>query len=1020
MRISEICIRRPVFATVLSLIIVLIGAVSYTRLSVREYPRIDTPVVTVETRYLGASAEVIETQVTKPLEDSIAGIDAVDVITSISRAEQSQITVTFRLEKDADSAAADVRDRVSRVRAKLPKTVDEPVIAKVEADANPIIWLSFSSPTRSALEVSDIANRVVKPRLQVLPGAADVRINGERKYAMRVWIDRDRLAAYGLTPADIEFAIGQQNVELPAGRVESQQREFTVTARTDLNQPDEFAAIIVKQVKGYPVRIRDIGRVEVDAASVRSSVRFNGESAVSIGVIRQATANPLTLAQAVRDLVPVLNQELSAEGVQVGISYDSTVFIDRSIEAVFTTIVEAIILVALVIFFFLHSPRASIIPLVTIPVSLIGSFTLMLIAGFSINTLTLLALVLAIGLVVDDAIVVLENIFRHIEEGMKPIEAAFQGIREIGFAVVAMTLTLAAVYAPVAFTTGRIGRLFVEFALTLAGAVIVSGFVALTLSPMMCSRLLRHEEKRGPVTSAIERGLDRLTEGYRRMLESSLQRGWMIGGIFVTAAVLCGLLFITMKQELSPIEDRGVIFTAISGPDGASLEYTEHYARRIESIAKTLPEVDRIFVVSGNPTVDQAVAFLRTTDWSERSRKTVEMIREVQPKMAAIPGVLAFPNAPPSLGQSIRERPVGFVVTSSDSYEAMGRTVGLIVADVMKNPNFLGVDTDLRLNKPELNITVSRERAADMGVSVETIGRAIETMMGGRQVTRFKRAGDQYDVIVQVEADSRNTPNDINKIFVRNQANQMVPLSALVRVQETIGPRQLNHFGQRRSITISANLAPGYTQGEALKLLEESASRHLTSGYATDLSGSMREFVRASGSLGITFVLALLFIYLVLAAQFESFKDPVMIMLTVPLSMMGALLALQATGGTLNVYSQIGLITLVGLITKHGILIVEFANQLRDQGRLLREAVVHAAVLRLRPILMTTGAMVLGAVPLAFSSGAGAESRAQIGWVIVGGMTLGTLLTLFVLPSVILFFDRFSRRDAHALDHAGH
>jgi multidrug efflux pump len=1020
MRISEICIRRPVFATVLSLIIVLIGAVSYTRLSVREYPRIDTPVVTVETRYLGASAEVIETQVTKPLEDSIAGIDAVDVITSISRAEQSQITVTFRLEKDADSAAADVRDRVSRVRAKLPKTVDEPVIAKVEADANPIIWLSFSSPTRSALEVSDIANRVVKPRLQVLPGAADVRINGERKYAMRVWIDRDRLAAYGLTPADIEFAIGQQNVELPAGRVESQQREFTVTARTDLNQPDEFAAIIVKQVKGYPVRIRDIGRVEVDAASVRSSVRFNGESAVSIGVIRQATANPLTLAQAVRDLVPVLNQELSAEGVQVGISYDSTVFIDRSIEAVFTTIVEAIILVALVIFFFLHSPRASIIPLVTIPVSLIGSFTLMLIAGFSINTLTLLALVLAIGLVVDDAIVVLENIFRHIEEGMKPIEAAFQGIREIGFAVVAMTLTLAAVYAPVAFTTGRIGRLFVEFALTLAGAVIVSGFVALTLSPMMCSRLLRHEEKRGPVTSAIERGLDRLTEGYRRMLESSLQRGWMIGGIFVTAAVLCGLLFITMKQELSPIEDRGVIFTAISGPDGASLEYTEHYARRIESIAKTLPEVDRIFVVSGNPTVDQAVAFLRTTDWSERSRKTVEMIREVQPKMAAIPGVLAFPNAPPSLGQSIRERPVGFVVTSSDSYEAMGRTVGLIVADVMKNPNFLGVDTDLRLNKPELNITVNRERAADMGVSVETIGRAIETMMGGRQVTRFKRAGDQYDVIVQVEADSRNTPNDINKIFVRNQANQMVPLSALVRVQETIGPRQLNHFGQRRSITISANLAPGYTQGEALKLLEESASRHLTSGYATDLSGSMREFVRASGSLGITFVLALLFIYLVLAAQFESFKDPVMIMLTVPLSMMGALLALQATGGTLNVYSQIGLITLVGLITKHGILIVEFANQLRDQGRLLREAVVHAAVLRLRPILMTTGAMVLGAVPLAFSSGAGAESRAQIGWVIVGGMTLGTLLTLFVLPSVILFFDRFSRRDAHALDHAGH
>jgi len=1018
MKLSEICIQRPVFATVLSLIIVLIGAVSYTRLSVREYPRIDTPVVTVETRYLGASAGVIETQITKPLEDSLAGIDSIDVITSISRAEQSQITVTFRLEKDADSAAADVRDRVSRVRAKLPKSVDEPVIAKVEADANPIIWLSFSSPTRSALEVSDIANRVVKPRLQVLPGAADVRINGERKYAMRIWIDRDRLAAYGLTPADVESAIGQQNVELPAGRVESQQREFTVTTRTDLNRPEEFGAIIIKQVRGYPVRLRDVGRVEVDAASVRSSVRFNGESAVAIGVIRQATANPLILAEAVRDSVPILNAELAAEGVQVNVSYDSTVFIDRSIEAVFKTIVEAIILVAVVIFFFLHSARASMIPLVTIPVSLIGTFTLMLIAGFSINTLTLLALVLAIGLVVDDAIVVLENIFRHIEEGIKPVEAAFQGIREIGFAVVAMTLTLAAVYAPVAFTTGRIGRLFVEFALTLAGAVIVSGFVALTLSPMMCSRLLRHEERRGPITAAIERFLDRLTENYRRLLQWTLRRGLLIGGVFTAVAVLCGVLFVNMKQELSPIEDRGVIFTVISGPDGASLEYTENYARRIESIGKTLPEVDRVFVVAGNPTVDQAVAFLRTVDWSERDRKTVQMIRQIQPQMASIPGVLAFPNAPPSLGQSIRDRPVSFVVTSSDSYDAMGRTVGLIVADAMKNPNFLGVDTDLRLNKPELNITVNRERAADMGVSVEAIGRAIETMMGGRQVTRFKRAGEQFDVIVQVEADARNTPDDINKIFVRNQANQMVPLSSLVRVQETIGPRQLNHFGQRRSITVSANLTPGYTQGEALKYLEESAAKHLTAGYATDLSGSMREFVRASGSLGITFVLALLFIYLVLAAQFESFKDPVMIMLTVPLSMLGALAALQATGGTLNVYSQIGLITLVGLITKHGILIVEFTNQLREQGREMRDAVVEAAVLRLRPILMTTGAMVLGAVPLALARGAGAESRSQIGWVIVGGMTLGTLLTLFVLPSVVLFFDRLRSRRSHALGHA--
>jgi multidrug efflux pump len=1018
MRISEICINRPVFATVISLLLVLIGAVSFTSLSVREYPRIDTPVVTVTTRYAGASAEVIETQVTKALEDSISGIDAIDIITSISRAEQSQITVTFRLEKDPDSAAADVRDRVSRVRAKLPKSVDEPVIAKVEADANPIIWLSFSSPSRSALDVSDIANRIVKPRLQVLPGAADVRINGERKYAMRIWIDRDRLAAYGLTAADVETAIGQQNIELPAGRVESQQREFTVTARTDLNTAPEFEAIVVKQVGSYPVRLRDLGRVEIAAAEARTSVRFNGENAVAIGVIRQATANPLTLAQGVRALVPQLNEELQPEGVQVNVSYDSTVFIEKSISAVFTTILEAIVLVALVIFFFLRSLRAAIIPLVTIPVSLIGAFALMLVAGFSINTLTLLALVLAIGLVVDDAIVVLENIFRHIEEGMQPVAAALKGAKEIGFAVVAMTLTLAAVYAPVAFTTGRIGRLFVEFALTLAGAVIVSGFVALTLSPMMCSKFLRHEEKHGRFYIAVENFLEWLTQSYRRTLNWTIDHGRLVGTVFVLVAGLSGVLFSIMKQELSPIEDRGVIFTAISGPDGASLDYTESFAKRIETIGLSVPEVDRVFVVSGNPTVDQAVAFLRTTDWSQRDRKTVDIIRDIQPKMSAIPGVLAFPNAPPSLGQSVRDRPVGFVVTSSDSYETLGRTVGLIMADAAKNPNFVGLDTDLRLNKPELNITVNRDRAADMGVSVEAIGRAVETMMGGRQITRFKRGGDQYDVIVQMDVSERNTPDDINKIFVRNRSGQMIPLSSLVTVKETIAPRQLNHFGQRRAVTISANLAAGYTQGQALQFLEASAAKHLTAGYATDLSGSMREFVRASGSLGITFLLALLFIYLVLAAQFESFKDPIMIMLTVPLSMTGALLALLATGGTLNVYSQIGLITLVGLITKHGILIVEFTNQLREQGRVLRDAVTEAAVLRLRPILMTTGAMVLGAVPLALARGAGAESRAQIGWVIVGGMTLGTLLTLFVLPSVILLFDRFRRKGSYAADHA--
>jgi multidrug efflux pump len=1011
MIISDICIRRPVLATVMSLIIVLLGLVSYDRLAVREYPKIDEPVINVTTRYLGASAEIVESQVTKPLEDSIAGIDGIDVLTSISRAEQSQITVRFRLDKDPDSGASDVRDRVSRVRARLPQTIDEPVIAKVEADANPIIWLSFSSERMNQLDLTDIANRIVKPRLQLLPGAADVRIGGERKYAMRIWLDPDRLASYRLTAADVEDALRRQNVEVPAGRIESTQREFSVVSQTDLSTPEEFEAIIVRTVNGYPVRLRDVARVALGPEAERTSVRFNGKNAVSLGVIRQATANPLELAGYVKAEVPRLNQELAPQGVRIEISVDNTVFIERSIESVYITIAEAIVLVALVIFVFLRSFRASLIPLVTIPVSLIGAFALMSLAGFTINTLTLLALVLAIGLVVDDAIVMLENIYRHIENGMKPVEAAFKGSKEIGFAVVAMTMTLAAVYAPVAFTPGRTGRLFIEFALTLAGAVLVSGFVALTLSPMMCSIMLKRQEKHGAAYRMIENALIAVTSGYRRLLAFTLDRRWIVACAYL--AVIVGLVWLatSMKRELAPLEDRGTIFTALSGPDGASLEYTEKYARRLEQIAAETPEIDRAFIIAGNPTVERGVAFFRTVDWSKRERSTLDMIKEMQPKMAGVPGVLAFPNAPPSLGQSVRERPVSLVVMTNASYRDLADAVQKIIAEASKNPGLSNIDSDLRLNKPQINVEVDRDRAADAGVQVETIGRTLETMLGGRNVTRFKRGSDQYDVVVQIEGVQRTAPDSINNIFVRGAARdgnpeQMIPLSSLLKVTESVAPRELNHFGQRRSAIISANLAGGYTQGEAIDYMEATAKNILEPGFAIDLAGSAREYRAASGSLILTFILALAFIYLVLAAQFESFVDPFIIMLTVPLSMAGALLALKLTGGTLNVYSQIGLITLVGLISKHGILIVEFSNQLREQGKGVVEAVMEAAVLRLRPILMTTGAMVLGALPLALATGAGAESRMQIGWVIVGGMSFGTVLTLFVLPSFYIFFAR--------------
>jgi multidrug efflux pump len=1027
MQLAEVSIRRPVFATVLSLLILLIGMVCFNRLNVREYPKIDEPVVTVSVNYSGASAEVIESQVTKPLEDSIAGIDGVDVITSISRAEQAQISVRFRLEKDADSAAAEVRDRTSRVRNKLPQSIDEPVIAKVEADAFPVMQIAFSSESLSPLQITDLVNRIVKPRLQTVTGVADVRVFGERKYAMRVWLDSDRLAAYRLTTQDVEDAIRRNNLELPAGRIESRQREFSVTSQTFLIKPAQFADIVVKSVNGFAVKIRDVAKVEEAPADERTAVRLNGRSAVAVGVIRQATANPLDLSRGVQAALPKLREDLPAE-ILVDIANDTSVFIDRSVSNVYRTIVEAVVLVALVIFVFLRTPRASIIPIITIPVSLIGTFALMSLAGFSINTLTLLALVLAIGLVVDDAIVMLENIFRHIEEGMDPFSAGIKGAREIGFAIITMTATLVAVYAPLAFTPGRTGRLFVEFALALAGAVVVSGFVALTLTPMLCTQLLKHNPKPNRFDRGMEQVLTTLSERYGQALrwlvtaryqkpaEKSrlaprvmtwlLQARWLVLGVMLLSGLAIAWVYPTMKSELSPIEDRGVILATVNAPDGATLAYTDRYAQALEKLGQPFPEFDRIFASVGNPTVGQASVVYRTVDWDVRKRTTPEMARELAPQFNALPGVTAYPITPPSLGQGFRERPLNFVIQTSDSYQNLNVAVRQMLEEIAKNPGIVSADVDLRLNKPELRIEVERDKAGDLGVSVDAVAKAIETLLGGRNVTRYKRGAEQYDVIVQNQASGRTTPEDIDRIYVRGRNEAMIPLSALVKVSENVSPRELNHFGQRRSVSITASLSPDYSLGEALKFMNLTAAKVLKTGYSTDLNGTSREFRNSQGALAIVFVLALVFIFLVLAAQFESFIDPLVIMLSVPLSMVGALFALKWSGGSLNVYSQIGLITLVGLITKHGILIVEFTNQLRGDGMEMIDALVKASSQRLRPILMTTGAMVLGAVPLALAHGAGAESRIQIGWVIVGGMSLGTLLTIFVVPTMYTLFAR--------------
>ncbi|HLA75483.1 MAG TPA: efflux RND transporter permease subunit [Gammaproteobacteria bacterium] len=1003
MKLSDLSIRRPVLATVMSLMLVLIGIISFQRLSVREYPNIDAPVVSVRTVYTGASPDIIESQVTRPLEDSLAGIEGIKTIKSASREEVSQITVEFVQNRDPDAAASDVRDRVSRVRGRLPDEVDEPVIAKVEADAQAIVWLAFSSERHNQLEITDYADRVIQDRLQSLPGVASVIIGGERRYAMRIWLDRDRLAAYQLTVQDLEDALTNQNVEIPSGRIESKNREFTVLTETDLRTPEQFNQLIIREVNGYPVRLSDVGNAEIDAADERNAVRVNGNPAVGLGVVKQSTANTLSVAQAVKAELPKISAALP-EGMQLKVAFDQSVFIERSIQAVITAMGEALVLVVAVIFLFLRTLRATLIPFVTIPVSLIGAFIFIYSMGFSINILTLLGLVLAIGLVVDDAIVMLENIQRRIEHGMGALQAALEGSKEIAFAVVAMTLTLAAVFVPLAFMTGNTGRLFTEFALTVAAAVLVSGFVALTLTPMMCSKILRHTPNHSWIYRLSERGFLALNNGYRGLLGHALKLRWimvLIGGLVAMSSYF---LFTSLKSELAPLEDRGILIGILVAPEGATMNYTDHYARQIEGFYAQVPEITSYFMVIApglerpNP-VTSAISFVNMRPWEQRERSTQAIAGELSPKMFSLPGVLAFAVSPPSLGQSFRNPPVQFVI-QANSYAELQTMVDAMLAKLSKFPGLVNADSDLKLNKPQLKVVLDRDKAANVGVAVDNVGRTLETLMGGKQLTRFKREGEQYDVIVKLRDQERTEPGDLSSIFVRGNDDQLVQLANLVRISETVAPKELNHFQRLRSATISANLAPGYSLGEALDFMEQTAKQVLSSNAQVALDGQSREFKESGATLYLAFVLALAFIYLVLSGQFESFIDPFVIMLTVPLAITGALLSLKLTGGTLNVYSQIGMVMLVGLITKHGILIVEFSNQLQARGNDVRTAVIEAASLRLRPILMTTAAMVLGALPLALATGAGAESRQQIGWVIVGGLLLGTFFTLFVIPSV--------------------
>jgi multidrug efflux pump len=1007
MILSSISIRRPVLATVMSLLIVLLGMISFDRLSVREYPKIDPPVVSVRTVYKGATAQVVESVITTPIEDALSGIEGIKTIKSQSREEVSQITVTFVTDRDVEAAANDVRDRVSRVKALLPEQADDPVVNKIEADAWPVMWIAVASDRHSPMELSDYADRYLTDPLKTIPGVATVIIGGERKYAMRVWLDRDRLGALGLTAQDVEAALRRQNLDSPGGRIESTQRELTVLAETDLGSPEAFNDMIIRETAGYPIRLRDVGYAAPGPYENRKVVRVSGNEAIGLGVVKQSTGNTLAIAKGVREMVPKLMSGLP-EGMSMKVAVDTSEFIDAAILAVYKVMIEALILVVLVIFLFLRSVRATLIPAVTIPVSLIGAFFFLYLLGFSVNVLTLLGIVLAVGLVVDDAIVMLENIHRHIEDGMPPFKAAMTGAQEIGFAVVAMTVTLVAVFVPLVFMTGRVGQLFVEFALTVAAAVVVSGFVALTLTPMMCSKLLKAHSGHGRFYALTERFFDGMNAGYQALLRGTLRMRWVLVLVFFAVFAGMGWLFTQLKSELSPVEDRGVFMAFAVAPEGSTMQYTDRYMKLIGEMVNTIPEVETLFEVVApglerpNP-VNLGIGFAVLKHWDQRNRKQMEITQELTPKLfGGLPGVMSFAINPPSLGASFLSKQVEYVIYGT-SYEELQGYVDKVMAKLSQYPGITGLDTDLKLNKPQLKVDVDREKAAALGVSMQAVGSTLEILLGGKDVTRYKREGKQYDVVVQMEDDKRQQPTDLTSIYLRSASGELVQLSNIVQLRETVAPKELNHFNKFRAAVINGNVGPGYSLGDVLDQIDRIVAEELPPGVLTDLDGQSREFRETGVEMYITLALALVFIYLVLAAQFESFVGPFVIMLTVPLAFTGALLAMWinaklGNGGSLNVYSRIGLVMLVGLITKNGILIVEFTNQLRRKGLEKFEAVVEACTLRLRPILMTTLATVLGALPLALSSGAGSEARQAIGWVVVGGMSLGTLLTLFVIP----------------------
>ena len=1009
MQISDVSIRRPVFASMLSLALVLFGVIGYRQLAVRELPDVDPPIISVRTTLRGANPQVMESSVTDVLEEELSTVPGLRTLTSSSGEQQSNINLEFTLDVDIESAAQDVRDKVSRVRGRLPLDVDEPVIAKQDADAQAFIRLALTSDVLDQLQLSDLADREVKQQLQSIPGVGSIEISGERRYAMRVWLDARQLSARGLTTQDVATAIRTRSIEVPAGRIESDRREFSVRSLGELKTPMEFADLVVANTGGQLVRLRDVAKVELGAEDERSLVRINGREGVGLGVVRQSKANLVDVADAVRAATPAISATLPP-GVKLEVSLDQSIFVKRSIKDAQETLVIAAVLVVIIIFLFLRNLRATLIPAFAIPASIVSAFAVMYFMGFSINSFTLLALTLAIGIVVDDAIIVLENAYRHQEElGEDPETAAREGTREIAFAVLATTASLVAVFTPLAFLQGNTGRLFNEFGIAVAGAIAISGFVALTLTPMLCAKILRVPKSHGPTYRSLESAFDALASAYARTLAVSLRhRGALLIGTLALTA-LAGLVFVRIKREFIPADDRGYFFTNIVGPEGASVAYMKGYVNQADSILKQVPEVTLISsgVGRGGGPANNGYVFTILKNWEDRTRTVQDILDEVRPKLAQIPGVFAFASLPAA--QRGFGSPVQFVVRHPD-FDKLGTGMDSLLARARNIRGFVNVDTDLRVNKPELTVAFDRDRAEDLGVSVSDIAGTLQTFLGGSRVSSFTRNNKLYYVITQLSPESRATPSDLGGLFVRGRNGQLVQLDAVATSAEGVGPRSLSHFNRVRSATLSASLTPELALGEALDSLTRIAADVLPAGSSVALSGESREFSESGAELYFAFGLALLVVFMVLAVQFESVVHPFTVLLAVPLAVTGALFTLVLAGSTLNLYSQIGMILLIGIVCKNSILLVENANQQKELGKDAFAAVLEAGRIRLRPILMTSVATIMGAVPIALGLGAGAESRRPLGYAIVGGVFFSTLLTLYVVPAVYTLLDRLTTR----------